>query len=262
MKKTRRVLLFSVGLALMVGMVLCPVAAPGDAAASGTPVAAVGQPANDKGQEECSCACSPLAGAWVAKLTPEEGKKTDTPVDGKGDKDWKSKKVKRIFQTFKFVPVNDTCDRFAVNAQALVRPLKAIYAFPEVTDLSEFVGLACKTEAGKIDFTAVGYGLERTDEEDCVVLIAVLSGTIAWPDGYGKNADSEPQCYEPEELSAALTVTYYDVKQDEDGDGFPDKGEKAVVCLSYEAQLKRVKLEPPCPPTKPPAVTAAADGQG
>lgn len=51
-------------------------------------------------------------------------------------------------------------------------------------------------------------------------------------------------------------MAYFDAEQDEDGDGFPDAGEKPVVCLSFEAKFKRVELQPQCKPTKGTTVTA------
>jgi len=90
--------------------------------------------------------------------------------------------------------VNAKCDKFAVNAQTIARPEKVIRAFPEVTDLTEFVGIACKAESNEVNFTAISYGVERTDEADETVFIAVLSGTIGLPDGWGNSGDNSYKC--------------------------------------------------------------------
>ena len=99
-------------------------------------------------------------------------------------------KVKPLLKTFKFAPVNVKCDKFVVNAQTIARPKKAIDLFPEVTDLTEFVGIACKADK-EVNFTALSYGVKRTEETDETIFIAVLSGTIALPEEWGKSGDLE-----------------------------------------------------------------------
>ncbi len=233
MNKLRRVLLFSLALALvaLIGLSGAGAAADPNASASLTPAApeepapasltpaapeepapasltpavpeepapapvtAAGQSSECKCEDElsCSCACSPLAGSWVASLTPKEDGKDGKSTSGKDAKDAiqaasTNKKTKPLLKTFKFAPVNDKCDKFVVNAQALTRPERVIRAFPEVTDLTEFVGIAC-TEKDEVNFTAIGYGIERGKEEDKTIFIAVLSGTIALPKEWDRNGD-------------------------------------------------------------------------
>jgi hypothetical protein len=296
MKKVRSVLLFSMGLALLALMGLCTAgaAAPADTASAAVPsadtaseaITAAGQPSECECEDElsCSCACSPLAGSWIASLWPKEYEKDAIEVAGKKDgKDGKDadgtdKKVKPTLKTFKFAPVNDKCDKFVVNAQAVTRPQRVCKAFSEVTDLTEFVGIACKAESEEVNFTAISFGVERTKEADKAVLIAVLSGTIELPDEWSKDkkysADAEKsgkddgkdkdrqKCNEPEKLDAELTVAFFDVVQDENGDGFPDEDAEPVVCLTFKAELKRVVLQPQCKPTKITATTAGAEVQG
>ncbi len=212
MNKVRSVLLFSMGLALMALIGLCGAgaAAPVEPAAGAGAVAevpasgavtAARQPSGCSCEDElsCSCACSPLAGSWVASLTPKEDEKTVTVTsekDGKDgkDADGKAKKVKPILKTFKFAPVNDKCDKFVVNAQAVTRPQRVIRAFPEVTDLTEFVGIACKAESKEVNFTAISFGVERGKEADKTVFIAVLSGTIKLSDEWSKDGDHSYKC--------------------------------------------------------------------
>ncbi len=223
-----------------------------------------GQPSGCKCEDEltCSCACSPLAGSWIASLRPKEYSEDAIAVtggkDGKDgkDADGKAKKVKPILKTFKFAPVNDECDKFVVNAQAVTRPKDVIRAFPEVTDLTEFVGIACQAESKEskeVNFTAISFGVERGKEEDKTVFIAVLSGTVKLPEKSGKDDEKDkeqPQCDEPEKLEAELTVAFFDAEQDEDGDGFPDDRAEPIVCLAFKAEFKRVVLQPQCKPKK------------
>jgi hypothetical protein len=296
MKKVRSVLLFSMGLALLALTGVCgaETAAPADTAAVAVPapdtaseaITAAGQPSGSSHKDEpsCSCACSPLAGSWIASLWPKEYEKDAIEVAGKKDsKDGKDadgteKKVKPTLKTFKFVPVNTECDKFAVNAQAVTRPERVCKAFSEVTDLTEFVGIACKAESKEVNFTAIAFGVERTKEADKAVLIAVLSGTVRLPDEWnkdtkysadagksgkddGKDKDRQ-ECNEPEKLDAELTVAFFDAEQDEDGDGFPDEHAEPIVCLAFKAELKRVVLLPQCKPTKITSTTASAGVQG
>ncbi len=328
MNKVRRVLLLSLGLAMVALTGLTGAGAAADPNASAA-ITAAGQPSECEDELSCPCACAPLAGAWVASLTPKEEEKTGKPTGGKDSKDSLqadsvSKKVRPLLKTFKFAPVNAKCDKFVVNAQTIPRPERACKAFPEVTALTEFVGIACKGEEDKVNFTAIGYGIERGKEEDKTVFIAVLSGTIELPrvdakDGecskcncckegckdskcscrtgdsssnkdhpgkcsccskngckysdcecktgkYGKDdgKDKDGQkCDEPKELYAELTVAYFDAGvADEDGDGFPDKGEEPLICLPFKADFKRVELQEQCKPSKTTTVTASADTQG
>lgn len=309
MKKVRNVLLFSLGLTLvaLTGLYAAQAAAPADTAAvpaaedtASEAITAAGQSSDweRKDEDSCSCACSPLAGAWIASLWPKEYEKdaieVDSKKDGKdgNDTDGVSKKVRPTLKTFKFTPVNDKCDRFALNAQAVTRPQRVITAFPEVTDLTELVGIACKADSKEeeVNFTAIGYGVERGKEYDKTIFIAVLSGTVELPDERNKDtkysADAQKdqgkdsgkdqgkdsgkdrgkddgkdgdcqECNEPEKLDAELTVAFFDAaNQDENGDGFPDKNAEPIVCLAFKAELKRVVLLPQCKPTKTTTVTA------
>jgi hypothetical protein len=291
-------------------------------AAAGVPLAAA-EPSSGCGCQEdlsCPCACSPLAGAWIAQLSAQEDQRDVQAASEKDSKDGKSptdsKKPKRILKTFKFAPVNAKCDKFVVNVQAITRPEKVVSCFPKVTDLTEFVGIACKDESDEVNFTAISFGVDRAEDCDETVFIAVLSGTIALPDDWGKDRDStykckcckesckeskcscktgdyssnhghpgkcdccangckyadcecktgkfpnKEECKEPEELCAELTVAYFKAEQDKDGDGFPDSGEKPVICLSFDAKLKRVELQPQCKPTKDLTTPATADAKG
>jgi len=277
-------LLFSTGLALMalIGVFGAGAAAPADTAPGAIVAAGQSSDCSCKDDLSCSCACSPLAGAWIASLFPKEYDDAVTVASKKSGKDGKDgkdandvdQKVKPVLKTFKFTPVNDKCDRFALNAQALTRPQRVITAFSEVTDLTEFVGIACKSESYKVNFTAIGYGVER-NEADKTVFIAVLSGTVTLPDEGGKDgtysADAgkdgkdtgkdqdQQKCNEPEKLSAELTVAFFDAEQqDEDGDGFPDERAEPIVCLAFKAEFKRVVLLPQCKPTDTTKVTATA----
>jgi hypothetical protein len=207
MKKVRRALLFSVGLVLMAMLGLCGAgaAAPADTATAAleapptdtAAIAAAGQSSDCGCKDElsCSCACSPLAGSWIASLTPkEDGKKDGKDGKGSDNADSVAKKARPTLKTFKFIPVNDKCDKFALNAQAVTRPKRVIDAFKEVTDLTEFVGIACKADSKEVNFTAIGYGVERGKEEDKTIFIAVLSGTVKLSDEWSKDGKDSYQC--------------------------------------------------------------------
>ncbi len=116
----RSVWLFSVGLALMALIGVCGAgAAPEDTASAA--VTAAGQPSECEWKDEltCSCTCSPLAGSWIASLFPKEYEEDAIGVTGGKDGDSIVKKVKPVLKTFKFAPVNDKCDKFVLNAQAV-----------------------------------------------------------------------------------------------------------------------------------------------
>jgi hypothetical protein len=288
MKKVRNVFLFSMGLALvaLTGLCAAQAAAPDDTAAAAVTapadtaseaITAAGKPSewDHKDEPSCSCACSPLAGAWIATLSQTkeypDAIEITSSKDGKDGKDGKdvdgkAKKARPLLQTFKFVPVNTECDKFVVNAQAITRPQRVVRGFAEVTDLTELVGIACQAKSTEVRFTAIGYGVERTVEYDKTILIVVVSGTIELPDGKshdgkynvdsakqgkddGKNQDRQ-ECDEPEKLCAELTVEYFDAEQDEDGDGFPDSRAEPIVCLTFNAEFKRVPLLSPYEPAK------------
>jgi hypothetical protein len=335
MKKVRKLLLLSMALALAAVVGLGPAAAaPQEDAAALVAAAPPEGPAADVAAQgwsscdDCSCACAPLADAWIAQLWTQDDAiiVAADATDGKDGKDGKDdKKVSQTIKTFKFIPTNDKCDRFVLNAQATTRPKRVIQAFPELTDLTEFVGVACQAGKKEVDFTAIAYGIKRAgknDFKDDIVLIAVLSGTVELPKEADKGKDGVPhkckccekngckdskcscttgdytapnrhtpkhpgkccccvdgckyddceckagkypdrkdgkddKCFEPKELPAELTVAYYDANADKDGDGFPDKNQKPVICLSYNAKFRRVELLPQCKPTTKPTPVPA-----
>jgi hypothetical protein len=188
---------------------------------------------------ECPCACSPLAAAWVARVS--------TPT------------LTNVL-TFKFAPVNTACTRFVVNAQATIRPPKVLKAWPDANDITEFVGTACMTEEDKVQFTATAYGIQRRFDclcNDKIAFIAVMSGTIDVPpkeECKTTCVDAECgdrsqcticKCNEPNELRICFSIAYFDACQDCDRDGFPDQCD-AVICDRYDTWLKRVQLQEMC----------------
>ncbi len=227
---------------LAVGLTSMIVVSPGGAAdVVATPEladAAAAPAALTAGEPSCPCACSPLAGAWIGKL---------------------SSPVKTSLVTFKFVPVNKECTSFAVNAQITVRDAKVQKAWPDATDITEFVGTACKIGNKKVEFTAIGLGIEKKTDCTCsdrILFIAVMSGCVEIPDKCKKCEDACKDnedacstdlciCEEHKELEIDLHVAYFDECQDEDRDGFPDTCD-AVICIEREIKIKRVELRPPC----------------
>jgi len=238
--RTRRFLLLMMGLAALVAV---PPSAAVGAAAGQAPAAAAlavaGQPPCDCGCElKCPCGCSPLAGAWVAKLSsPKE----------------------TVIQTFKFAPINDGCNKFVVNSQASTRSVKVVKAWPDACELTEFVGTACQDEWNDLQLTAIGYGVKRCDTIDKVQFIAIMTAHIDLPDecleceAGDKDADGKYSgvCKEPDEMAMTVYVSYFDAQQDLDRDGFPDgKCDEAVICVCYTTVLKRVPVLPPCEESK------------
>jgi hypothetical protein len=263
-------LLLVVGLASMT-----VVAAVSSGTAATTPaLAAAGEPPCSC-VVKCPCGCSPLAGAWVARLV--------LPTDKSSS--WEE----TIIQTFKFAPINEGCSKLVVNSQATTRPEKVAKFWPEACDQTEFVGVACEDDWKDMKFTAISYGVQRCaytlllgreattclPTKDKIQFIAVMTGRIELPescldcgssdqsdgnypngDGKSSNTDGESstpdgtytgECKEPKELPAQIFVAYFDAAQDADHDGFPDCScDEAVLCLKFEACLKRVEQVAPC----------------
>jgi len=249
MERRRRtwLLLLVVGLTSMAVMAaVAPGAATDPASAPG--IAAAGE-TSCSSCLKCPCGCSPLAGAWAAKL---------------------SSPIETVVQTFKFAPINDGCTKFVVNSQASTRSAQVAKFWPDACDLTEFVGIACKDVWKDMKFTAIGYGVKRCDGVDEVVFIAIMTGKVEIPESClecgstgGGSSDSKDAgtdapcpatdtndtggCYEPDELKATIYVSYFDAAQDQDRDGLPDcPCEEAVICVCFETCLKRVKLMEPC----------------
>jgi hypothetical protein len=252
MKRTRTTLF----LLLMVSLTLMAAAPPsvaadaatatvspatGTAAAAAPAVAATGD-TSCSCTLKCPCGCSPLAGAWTAKLTSAK---------------------ESIISTFKFLPVNDGCTKFAVNAQLPIRSARVIKYWPDACDLTEFVGTACKGQWNDIQFTAIGYGVKRhcdpngcdpndPDAKDKVVFIAVITGMVDLPAScLDCNQPADGVCDEPDEVPVTVYVSYFDAEQDQDRDGRPDCDcSEAVICSCFETKLKRVNLMGPCEESK------------
>lgn len=191
------------------------------------------------GVTKCPCACSPLAGAWVASFSSP----TLTNV-----------------QTFKFTPVNQACTRFNVNSEATIRSAKVLKAWPDANDMTEFAGTACMNEEGRVEFTAIAYGIERRFDCRCndrIAFIAIMSGTVEVPpkeecetsctdaECGDRSVCTVCKCNEPNELPIRVNIAYFDASQDTDRDGFPDQCD-AVICEKHETCLKRVRLMKPC----------------
>ncbi len=224
---------------------------------------------------KCPCGCSPLAGAWVARLTLEPGKS--------------SSMEETLIQTFKFAPINEGCSKFVVNSQSVTRPERVGKFWPDACDQTEFVGVACADDWKDIKLTAISYGVQRCIQtaragsiaaasgetsttcpttKDKIQFIAVMTAKIEMPESClecGSNDKSDPkssntdgksattdgaytgECKEPKELAAKVFLAFFDAAQDEDHDGFPDRScDEAVLCLKFDACLKRVEQMQPC----------------
>jgi hypothetical protein len=238
---------------LMVSLTLMWAVSPSGAADASTvsPAPAAGDPAapavaatdDSSCTLKCPCGCSPLAGSWTAKFTSTK----ETTVT-----------------TFKLVPVNDDCTKFAVNVQVATRSAKVIKCWPDACDLTEFVGTACKGQWNDVQFTAIGYGVKRCNanagdpspsgDKDKVVFIAVMTGLIDLP-GACLDCDQPPDgvCNEREEVPMTVFLSYFDAEQDLDRDGRPDPDcecSEAVVCVCFETKLQRIAVIEPCEESK------------
>lgn len=188
---------------------------------------------------QCPCGCSPLAGSWTAKFTSTK----ETTVT-----------------TFKLVPINDDCTKFAVNVQVATRSAKVIKCWPEACALTEFVGTACKGQWNDVQFTAIGYGVKRCNasnpnpsgDQDKVMFIAVMTGLMDLP-GACLDCDQLPEgvCNEREEVPMTVFLSYFDAEQDLDRDGRPDcECSEAVICGCFETKLQRIDVIGPCEESK------------
>jgi hypothetical protein len=242
MRKMRTtLLLFAVGITGAVMISPCgaadttadpPPVAANPQAATADLLAAAGDPLGiAAGCPKCTCACSPWLGVWVGCFS-EDGK--DNAVDGRNTCGQK------IIETFKFSLMNLTCDQFVLNLQTSLCEEKVRKAFPETDDVTEFVGVACKSEKDKVVFTAVGYGV-KTHDKMCheTVFIAIKSGTITWPCSTG----------DPNKADVTETIEIFAPEQDTDCDGLPDQCE-SVICITRIGQLKRILNRPQCEPAK------------
>jgi len=219
MKRRMTLLLFVVGVA---GMSLVSPCGAGDVAQDALAAAA--------GCPKCTCACSPWAGAWVGGFAPGGD---DLTTDGC------ARCERSVIETFKLAPISLTCDTFVLNLQVSICEPKVLNAFPEATDVTEFVGVACKDGESKVVFTAVGYGMKKSGTCNEVVFIAVKSGSICMPSFSG----------DPNAADVTETTAIYAAEQDTDFDGLPDTCD-SVICFSRMGVIKRIVNKPPCEPAK------------
>ncbi len=275
MERTRTILLWL----LVVGLTSTTARAanPAQVPAASTPALAAAGETPCSSTLKCPCGCSPLAGAWVAKLSVSTDKHSSSMEE-------------TIIQTFKFAPVNEGCTKFVVNSQATTRLAKVAKFWPDACDQTEFVGIACKDERKDIKLTAISYGVQRCITSDTrktiagtsgettkcpmttdkVVFLAVMTARIEIPESCLKydptgndNSDLKSsnteggssatestytgECKEPKELNATIFVSYFDAAQDADRDGFPDDTcDEPVLCVRFETCLKRVEQREPC----------------
>jgi hypothetical protein len=162
-----------------------------------------------------------------------------------------SSPAETVIETFKFVPLNAECSTFAVNAQASTRFARVAKFWPDATDVTDFVGTACTATWNDLQFTVIGYGVQRCDTVDKVVFIEVLTGRVNVPQGCQPCANDPNKAATtfPDELDVTIYASFFDAEQDTDRDGLPDKCQP-VICQCFETKLKRVKLAQPCEETE------------
>jgi hypothetical protein len=104
--------------------------------------------------------------------------------------------------------------------------------FADVEYLSPMVGQIVLTGQDTANFTAVWYGLKKSVPFDQVVYIGVTSGQLKFS-GPGK-------------AEVSHNLSYYAPSKDTDGDGLPDAGQAADLCLPAISIDKQLPLLPPC----------------
>jgi hypothetical protein len=154
-----------------------------------------------------------LEGAWVAKVP-------GMPMQ------W----------TYTLVP--DPSGRSAAmsgSIQIEIRPSVVNPAlFPDWEYSSPLVGELVMTGNNTAKFTAVWYGMKKGFPFDQVVYIGVNSGEATFT-GPGKSVVTH-------------NLGFYAPSADADGDGLPDPGQAAALCLPSMSIDTRVLLMPPCAP--------------
>lgn len=155
-----------------------------------------------------------LGGAWIAKVpgTPLQWTYTMTP-----DPSGRAAVISGSIQ----VPFSPA---------ALIDPT----LFPDVESVSPMVGQAVMTGPNTADFSAVWYGLKKGVPFDQVVFIGVTSGKIKFT-GKGK-------------AEVTHNLGFYAPSTDANGDGLPDPGQAATLCLPTTSIDTCLTLLPPCTP--------------
>jgi hypothetical protein len=111
-------------------------------------------------------------------------------------------------------------------------------AFPEANKQSDMVGCAEKIGPTTVKGTLIGYGIKAGELEDELIYIEVCS--------------YESELIDDNTAINTATQSFYTPDQDTDGDGFPDEGQKPVLCMPYTVEVKRVTWVPMCESTPMP----------
>jgi hypothetical protein len=112
-------------------------------------------------------------------------------------------------------------------------------AFPQANAHSQMIGVEEKTGPKTSRNTLVHYGLKTGGIQDELVYIAITTSESRVVDDEGRT-----------EFSA--TQAFYLPQQDVDHDGFPDEGQKPVLCIPYTGKCTPTRLRPMCQPTPTP----------
>lgn len=119
--------------------------------------------------------------------------------------------------------------------------------FPDAEKSPPYVGTIVRTGENTYSFTSMSHLMKAAEPFDSITWISIPSGTI--------------EMVGPDTFNMSCVISFYSAiehpghalgdlpDQDKDGDGFPDEGEEAILCIPLTGVGKRVTLMPPGEPS-------------